>query len=51
MTVATGNLDRVVELLSQGLTTVEIRERMRLSNGAVQGYIRRIRDKLGAQAI
>jgi len=51
VTVASGNLDRVAELLSQGLTTRAIRDLLGLSKGAVQGYIKRIRDGLGAQAV
>lgn len=42
--------DRFAELLSQGLTMVEIRERMGLSNSAAQGLMRRLRAKLGPQA-
>lgn len=43
--------ERFAELLSQGLTTVEIRERMGLSNSAAQGMMSRIRQKLGPQAV
>lgn len=42
--------DKFAELLSQGLTTVEIRERMGISNSAAQGHMTRIRRDLGWQA-
>jgi len=42
--------DQFAELLSQGLSLVQIRERMRLTKGQASGYFRRIRDKLGWQA-
>jgi len=44
-------IDRVAELLSQGLTTTEIRHQLKLTKGSIQSYMRRIRLGLGAQAI
>jgi hypothetical protein len=43
--------DRFAEYLAQGLDMPTIRERMGLSRGAAQGIMRRLRIKLGPQAI
>lgn len=42
---------RVAELMSQGLSTVKIRTRMGMSNGAIQRVIVEIRNDLGWQAV
>ena len=42
--------DKVAELLSQGLTTAQICERLGITNGAVQACIMKIRKDLGPQA-
>jgi DNA-binding NarL/FixJ family response regulator len=42
--------DRVAELMSQGLDTVQIRTRLGMSNGTIQRVISEIRKDLGWQA-
>lgn len=42
--------DRFAELLSQGLTIPEIRERMGITNNSAQSFMRHIRKGLGWQA-
>jgi hypothetical protein len=42
--------DRFAELLSQGLSTVQIRERLGLGNNSAQSYMNKICRDLGAQA-
>jgi len=42
--------DRIAELMSQGLTTVQIRTRLGMSNSVIQREISRIRKDLGWQA-
>lgn len=45
-----GLQDKFAELMSQNLSTVQIRHRLGLSNGQAQSIILRIRRKLGWQA-
>jgi len=45
-----GMRDKVAELLAEGLSTVEIRERLRMTAGQVSGHLSRIRQDLGWQA-
>lgn len=42
--------DQFAEYLAQGWSIPKIRERMKLTKGAAQGIMKRIRDGLGAQA-
>lgn len=43
--------DQFAEYLAYGYTIPQIRRIMDLSRGAAQGLMRRIREKLGAQAV
>ena len=43
--------DRFADYLARGYSMVEIRSMMSLTNGAAQGMMKRLRTKLGPQAI
>lgn len=42
--------DQVAQLMSEGLTTAQIRQRLSMTNSAVQGCVHRIKKDLGWQA-
>ena len=45
-----GMRDRVAQLMADGLSTVEIRERLHMTKSQVSGHVQRIRQDLGWQA-
>jgi len=51
MTIPSDNINRVAELMSQGMSTGYIREQLGMTKGAVQSYVLRIRKSLGWQAV
>jgi len=45
-----GMRDKVADLMADGLTPGQIRERLRMSKGQFSGHLQRIRQDLGWQA-